>query len=365
MALSRGSKVFVVVLLVLLAAVAGGLWYLDTTVFGDPGEGEAVVVEVESGSSVDEVGQELADQGVIGSILVFRMLARGRDLDSSLQAGSYEFRTGMSINEALDVLGEGAGERDAVRFTVEEGLPVEQTLTRLAEQFDTYAVDDFRAVLDDRVNADGNEDGVLQLPDWVPALSSFGGDVRAPFEGLLWPQTYEVAQDASTQAVLQTMIDRLAVEMEQIPSEQVEQAEQRGLSRYQVLSLASLVERETRVDDERGLVSGVIANRLEQERPLQIDATVLYARGEHAEQVLIEDTEVDSAYNTYQVTGLPPTPISGVGTASLRAAFSPDDVPFLFYVLAPECDGRHVFAETLEEHNRNVQAFRDAGRCLE
>ena len=96
---------------------------------------------------------------------------------------------------------------------------------------------------------------------------------------------------------------------------------------------------------------------------LQIDATVLYARGEHTERVLIADTEIDSPYNTYQVDGLPPTPISGFGAASLRSAFDPADVTFRYYVLDPACDGSHVFADTLDQHNVNVAAFRNAGGC--
>jgi UPF0755 protein len=107
----------------------------------------------------------------------------------------------------------------------------------------------------------------------------------------------------------------------------------------------------------------VIANRLEGNMRLQIDATVLYARGEHTERVLIEDTEIDSPYNTYMVDGLPPTPISGFGAASLRAAYAPSDVTYLYYVLDPACDGSHVFADTLDEHNVNVAAFRAAGGC--
>jgi UPF0755 protein len=96
---------------------------------------------------------------------------------------------------------------------------------------------------------------------------------------------------------------------------------------------------------------------------LQIDATVLYARGEHTDRVLFEDTEIDSPYNTYAIDGLPPTPISGAGRAAIEAAFDPEDVSYRYYVLDPACDGTHVFADTLDEHNSNVAAFRDAGGC--
>lgn len=369
--LSRGSRNFLIVLVVGLVAVVAAVLLIGDSLNplagggDDVPPGQPVEITVEQGQTVRAVGDRLAEAGVVTSSLRFRVAAEDAGLASTLQPGTFHLETGMSNDEAIEVLAAGPTDRggDDIRFTVQEGLTVEQTLARLDEQFDEHTVEDFRAVLDERTAAGQNAAGVLELPDWVPEPAEAGEEVMEPYEGLLFPQTYDVRGDASALDVLQRMVDELARTADRVPAEDVAALEARGLSRYEGLILASLIERETRVDEEREMVSGVIAHRLEQDMRLQIDATVLYARGEPTDLVLTEDTQIDSPYNTYQVAGLPPTPISGVGEASFLSAYRPADTPALYYVLDPACDGTHRFAETLEEHNQNVAAFREAGRC--
>jgi UPF0755 protein len=369
-ALSRGSKGFLAFVVVALAGVGGGLLWLDGRLTTDDDEedaipaGQAVEVTVEPGQSVRSVGDELVELGVLRRVRPFLNAAEDADLPSQLQPGTFALETGMEPDAAVDVLLAGPAEGGAGRFTVQEGLPVEVTLERLAAQFDAYEVGDFEAVLDERTEAGENADGVLQLPEWVPEPADAGDEVIEPYEGLLFPETYEVASDASPLRILQRMVEELERVMDGIDEGQVDDAaEARELDRYQTLILASLIERETRVDEERRTVAGVIENRMDEGMRLQIDATVLYARGEHTDRVLFEDTEIDSPYNTYAIDGLPPTPISGAGRAAIEAAFDPEDVSYRYYVLDPACDGTHVFADTLDEHNSNVAAFRDAGGC--
>jgi UPF0755 protein len=370
--LSRGSRYFLIVLVIGLVAVVAAVLFIGDSLNplgGSGGEdvapGQPVEITVERGQSVRAVGDRLAEEGVISSPLRFRVAAEDAGLANTLQPGTFQLETGMSNDEAIEVLAAGPtdGAGADIRFTVQEGLTVEQTLARLEEQFEAHTAEDFRAVLDERTAAGQNASGVLELPDWVPEPAEAGEEVKEPYEGLLFPQTYDVRGDASALDVLQRMVDELARTADAVPAEDVAALEARGLSRYDGLILASLIERETRVDEERETVSGVIANRLEEEMRLQIDATVLYARDEPTDRVLIEDTEIDSPYNTYQVTGLPPTPISGVGEASFLAAYRPGDTSALFYVLDPECDGTHRFADTLEEHNQNVAEFRATDGC--
>jgi UPF0755 protein len=368
--LSRGSRWFLAILVLGIGGVIaatvliGG--QLNPLGGSDVEPGQPVELTVEQGQSVRAVGDQLAELGVIGSAVRFRMDADEADLASSLRPGTFELETGMSNEAAIELLAAGptgAADSDDLRFTVQEGLTVEETLARIDEQFDDITAEDLRAVLDERTAAGANADGVLTLPDWVPEPAEVGDEVVEPYEGLLFPQTYDVRREATAFDVLQRMVDELARTADSVPEDELQALEARGLDRYEGLILASLIERETRVDEERGLVSGVLEGRLEDGMRLQIDATVLYARGEPTDRVLFEDTEIDSPYNTYQVDGLPPTPISGVGNASFLAAYQPEDTSARYYVLAPECDGTHRFADTLDEHNVNVAAFRETGAC--
>jgi UPF0755 protein len=394
MALSRGSRWFLASGLLVLAGVAGGLYWADQNLFASDIEaGQPVEYTVQRGASVRAVGEDLHELGVF-SEHPFRFSSRAEDaeLSTTLQPGVFEFTTGMALDQVIDVLAAGPLAPPSLRVTVPEGLTIAQTLERLAATFEAYEVEDFRAVLDEQVDAmlaaaeaaeaaseegDDGDDGEegedlpspppmpLQLPDWWPSPAELGS-VREPLEGLLWPQTYDIDDQAEPQEILQVLVDQLRREVDAVPAEQREAAAEAGRDEYQTLILASLIERETRVDDERDQVAGVITGRLADGMRLQIDATVVYALGEDATQIVtLEQLEVDSPHNTYRIDGLPATPIAGVGTASLLAAFQPAETTARFYVLDPACDGRHVFADTAEEHQTNVQAFRDAGRCLE
>lgn len=365
MALSTGSRVFLGVLLLGIAGVAGVLYWLDSTMFRSEVEaGVPVEYLVAEGQSVGSVGDDLAELGVVSSAVRFRLAANDASLDQRMMPGNYEFMTGMSNAEVIQILSTPPPPPETSWFTVPEGFSVELTLERLARDFDHYSVEDFRAVLDARVEAGENGEGLLHLPDWVSEPGEVDDGIE-PFEGLLFPETYEVLADASPRAILQRMVDQLTRVIDAIPEDQLAARIDEGYSHYELMVIASLIEREAQVNAERPVIAGVIYNRLDEGMLLQIDATVLYARGEHAQQVLTADTEIDSPYNTYLVAGLPPTPISGFGVASLRAAVNPDDVTYRYYVVrAPECDGTHVFADTLDQHNVNAARFRDAGRCL-
>lgn len=368
--LSRGSRWFLGVMMLFLVAVGVGLYVIDSRVEplfgrGDVEPGQEVEVEVAPGTSVRAVGEDLEELGVVRSALRFRLAAEEAELASALRPGRFALETGMSNEDAIEVLAAGpTGGLSGTRFTVQEGLTVGQTLERLDAQFDDLDVDDFRDVLDARQAAGENVDGVLQLPDWFPEPAERGDGVVEPFEGALFPQTYEVDGDAEPLAILQRMVDQLVRTADGLEQDDLDALEERELDRYEALIVASLIERETRVDDERELVSGVIANRFDDGMRLDIDATALYASGEPAGEVANVDTSVDSPYNTYRTDGLPPTPIAGVGQASFLAAYRPADTDARYYVLDPACDGTHRFAQTLDEHNTNVRAFREEGdRC--
>jgi UPF0755 protein len=172
-------------------------------------------------------------------------------------------------------------------------------------------------------------------------------------EGYLFPDTYHLPRSLDEEAVIEAMLDRFDQAVG--PSIQAA-ARARGLTLHQLLTVASMVEREAQVGSERGVIAGVIYNRLVRGMRLEIDATVLYALGRHKESVTLTDLAVDSPYNTYRHEGLPPGPIANPGFASIAAAASPIPTPYLFYVLKP--DGSHHFSRTLAEHLAAVRRYR-------
>lgn len=365
MALSKSSKAFLIAVLGLLGVAAlvigGGYWWVNQQVAGTPGEGDPVTLEIPQGAAAGTIGQLLAEEEIIRNELAFRLIARSRGVDSDFSSGTYELETGMSVDEVLAALAEDPIPPETVRFTVPEGLTVNQTLERMADAT-PYDVDTYRTLLDEA--RQDRENGPLQLPEWVPPSEEFAADVEM-FEGLLFPQTYEFEKDVAAERILQRMLDETEVAMASASPSAVQAAESEGLTKYDALIIASLVEREARVAGEWDEIAAVIRNRIDEGMLLQIDATLLYAAGTPDGGPGAVDTEVESPYNTYQNEGLPPTPISGARREAIQGVFEPAESDYLYYVVSPECDGSHNFAETNEEHNQNVQAFRDAGGCEE
>lgn len=332
MAVSTASKMFA---LVVLSVIGGVLFVLMRYDGGGSAtaapEGEPVSVEIPEGVTANDVGEILAEEGVIDNALTFQAVARVDERASQIQPGTYELRAGMDTGEILDILTQG-NDVEVFRVTIPEGLTVNQTLERIAEAENSpYTVEELREAL-----------AGVALPAWVPTDLP---EDAVPFEGLLAPNTYEFRADSDAQEVLNELV---AATDDHLQTLGVDEAD-----RYETLIIASLIEREVRVPEEQPTVSSVIHNRLAEKQRLQIDATVLYAKGEAGTRVLTSDTDVDSPWNTYQVTGLPPTPIAAPGQAAMSAAVDPADTEFLFYVVCDFDTGQHAFAETLDQHEQN------------
>lgn len=335
MALSTGSKVFS---LVMLAIMGGVLYVLLRAGTGDaPQEaGAPVTVEIPEGAAAQQVGDILTDAGVVDNALSFQVKVRTDPRAANIQPGTYELRQGMTNDQILDRLTETV-EFSAFTVTIPEGLTVEQTLQRIADAEDSpFRVRQLRRAL-----------AGVALPSWVPDDLP---DDAEPFEGLLAPDTYEFRTDVGAQDLLGRLVTETVDNLEALDI--------RERDYYETLIIASLIEREVRVADEQRTVSSVIENRLEAGQPLQLDATVLYAKGEAGTRVLTDDTDVDSPWNTYEITGLPPTPIAAPGQSALEAAANPADTEFVFYVVCDFDTGEHAFARTLDQHNRNVAQYR-------
>lgn len=308
--------------------------------------GQEVTFTVPLGSTASDIGTLLESAGLITDGASFERTVRIQGVAELLKAGSFTMMGGTPTNEIISQLIAGPPAPDTFRLTVIEGLRIEEMLASLADQTD-YTVDELAApLLDGTVTSPFLPE---ELPEEVPELTAW--------EGLLFPATYDFVADASAA----TIVGRLAGEMNsRMAAVDWSELEEAGFTPYEGLIIASLIEKEAKIEEDRPLISSVIHNRLDLGIALQIDATVIYALGENPGRVLFSDLEIDSPWNTYRVTGLPPTPIGGVRSASLEAAAMPAETQFLYYVLI-DTDGTHGFSETLEEHNAKVAQARADG----
>ncbi len=300
---------------------------------------------IPAGVSARTIGEILEGNGLIEDVRDFEREVRRLGVADELQAGDYTL-PGGTLSEIIAALVAGPAKGNVFTLRVIEGLTIDAMLDSIASQSE-HTREDLEAAL-----LSGDVKSVL-LPESAPP----GYEETARWEGLLAPDTYEFLKDATPEEILSRLADTLVSRLDDQDWTLLEDA---GLTPYQGLIIASLIEREAKLAEDRPLIASVIMNRLEAGIGLQIDATVLYALGENRGQLLTEDLEVDSPYNTYKVPGLPPTPIAGVRLASLEAAAAPAETAFYYYVLV-DPSGRHGFSETLEEHNRKKQEAKDAG----
>jgi UPF0755 protein len=296
--------------------------------------GQEVTITVASGQSSVEIGRALRDAGVVDSVNRFRDTAEERGLDSLLKPGEYKLVTGMSIDEVLDILARGPS--TGIPLTIPEGFTVAQIVEKLA------ATDQFTKA---------EVDKALTSKDLIVNLRPKG---ETSLEGLLFPDTYGIEEDDSAVAVLQKMLDQLEAVLSKY---QLSTAPQ-GLNPYEVLIVASMIEREAKVDGDRPKIAAVIYNRLAAGKRLEIDATVEYAVG-HAE-LTAKDLRFRSPYNTYTSDGLPPTPIAAPGEAAIKAALQPADGDWIYYVLATE-EGEHAFTKSYDEFLRLKAQAKEKG----
>jgi len=306
--------------------------------------GIEVTVEVPNGASARSIAASMEEAGVVPARDLSRVVEK-QGVASQLKPGTYHLETGMRPEDVAARLVEGP---DAFNQSVIvlEGVTVAAAIESLAEQTGKQ-VEDFAVAL---------REGWVTSP-LLPTEAREGIDELTRWEGLLYPARYEIGEDTQPREILQMMADEMVHRTSDVDSSRFDEL---GLSTYEVLILASLIQREAGVEEDRPLIASVIYNRLDQGIPLQIDATVVYALGGSPGGVLAEDLEIDSPWNTYLIAGLPPTPISTIQIESILAATDPASTDFLFYVLVSE-DGRHGFSKTYEEHQAKIEQAKADG----
>ena len=325
-----------VVLFVLVVGAGGAAWWayarLATPHRGF--SGDEVFVELPAGTSVSAMAERLARAGVVSDALTFRLAARLSGQERRLQAGEYRFSGAATPREVVNRL--ARGDVYVMPITFREGL----TIREMAGVFESSGL----GPADEFLAAAGQTDLIADL------------DPRADdLEGYLFPSTYTLTRQTTAKELVRMMV----AEFERaVPERRRAEAVAQGMSLRDVVTLASVVERETGVPEERRLVAAVFRNRLRIGMPLQTDPTVIYAMmraGRWNGNITRNDLQMDHPYNTYRHPGLPPGPIAAPGLESINAVLEPADVPYLYFV--SRNDGTHVFSSTLAEHNRAVNEW--------
>ena len=311
--------------LALVAALLAAVWVW--TAVRAPERAASARVVVEPGTPVRALAARLEEQEVIRSALLFELWIRASGKAGSIQAGTYEIPAGTPLSGVVETL--VLGRTQLASVTIPEGLRIEEQagVAARALGIDSAA---FVAAATDSLLAD-----------------SLGIDA-ATLEGYLFPETYRVDPATDARELVRLMVAQF---QRTFGEEWRGRAEELGRSVREIVTLASIVEEEARVREERPVIAGVYWNRLRIGMKLEADPTVQYALGAHRQRVLYRDLEIDSPYNTYLYPGLPPGPIASPGRASLEATLYPDSVPFLFFFATGE-GGRHTFSQTFAEHNR-------------
>jgi UPF0755 protein len=334
----------VIALLLLLALGAVGVWsqFRPTAANTRP-----VSVTINEGASVESIAGELEEAGVIRSAWAFRWTARSRGNSTKLKAGRYRFSGGLSLAQILQRLevGPEALSDGRIRVTIPEGF----TLRQIAAALNKSGATDGKAFLAEATH-----------PRSIARLRADFPLPNATLEGYLFPDTYYFDRKSSPAQVIESMMTNF---MQRFVRPYQQEIRASGRSLHSLVTEASLIEREARVPEDRARIAGVIDNRLKKGMRLQIDATVLYALGEHKSRVLYKDLEIDSPYNTYRHVGLPPGPIASPGLASLEAVLRPEKNAYLYYVARPT--GDHIFTRTRAEHEAAIRKARAERAQLE
>lgn len=331
-----GALLTTFVLVGLLAA-----WWVNKQVYPST-QGAAVEVTVPPGSSTSDIAQLLKDAGVIGNTQVFGLYVRFEGA-GPFRSGTFHLFKHERYSAIVATLARSP-QIAADRVTVPEGMTLAGIAQRVGQMPGRSAARFLELARSGQIRS-----------DYEPP----GADPSTALEGLLFPDTYEFRHTDDETVILQRMVERFDEVANEINLNQL--ATQRGVTPYQAVVVASIVEREAKVPEDRGMVAQVVYNRLKQGMFLQFDSTVVYARGPTVTGAVTKaDTAIDSPYNTYKNKGLPPTPIAAPGKASLLAALNPTPGPWLYFVVV-EPNGKAAFATTFADQNKNIQLAHSRG----
>ncbi|MEI5905739.1 endolytic transglycosylase MltG [Bacillus spongiae] len=325
--------------------IAGGYYYIKGAL--EPVEAKSekeVTVDIPIGSGVTAIGNILEKSGIIHNATIFKYYVKFNN-ESNFQAGTYDLKPSMTLDEIITSLKTGKVFNEAVfKLTIREGI----TLEEIAETFEKktpYSADEFLAKVND-------EEFIKQLMGTYPNILTdeiFAENIRYPLEGYLYPATYPFyEEEPPLEEMIKTMLDKT----EEVVTEFEGLMTEKKMTVHYLLTMSSLIEEEATESTSRKKVSSVFYNRLAKGMRLQTDPTVLYGMGKHKDRLFEKDYMFDSPYNTYQIDGLPPGPIANPSKTSIEASLKPYDTNYEYFLAAENDEGvtEIHFSETLDQH---------------
>lgn len=332
----------IVLILILLLIVLKSCGASGNDVF-NPEDKTFYVIEIESGSTALDIGNTLEENKIIESAKAFKKYSRAKGYDKDYQAGTYYLSPSLSMEEICQIL--VTGKIASLSFTLQEGLSIEQTAKKLADQ----GIGDYDKFMDIIENGDFSAYGFVN--------SNLG---KNKLEGYLLPDTYTVPADYEEEDVIRFLLDKF----DEIAYKGEYNKSSSKASLNDIIIIASIIERECKVDEERPLVASVIYNRINDGMKLQMCSTVQYIllkrTGEVKETLYDQDIQIDNPYNTYIYDGLPPGPICSPGIASIKAALNPAKTDYLFFVLSEKLDGTSNFSSDYGKFEQDKARYYEA-----
>ena len=338
------NKKYMILILIILLTIIGGIFMFKPK--NNQNLGETVYIEVYQDDTVVNVIDRVIQAGV--KIDYNKLYKEFINQDAKIYVNTYELKTNMNAKEIVDILNNPQTNFTGNKFVIFEGDNILNIATRLAHASNNqYSKEDI-------LNYWNNKNTIKELINkyWFLTDDILNKDILYPLEGYFGCATYPLVSNFTIEEMTSKFLDAQSQVLE--PYRQANK--RNNLSINEVLTLASIIERETMTDSDKYKVSGVFHNRIEQNMPLQSDITVLYALGEHKEHVLYSDLEVNSPYNTYKNQGLPPGPISMVSPKAIDASINPEDNDYLYF-FAKQHTGEVIYSKTLEEHEKVSQEY--------
>lgn len=337
------------VLAAILLIGGGGLYFYVSSALKpyDKKDDDPIVVDIPIGSGLTLIAQTLEDEGVIKSARIFKYYAKFNN-ESEFQAGTYSLTRSMTPNELLETLKTGQLYREPTfQMTIPEGLTINE-IAEIVEEHTDWKASDFKRYVNDPKT-------IKTLQEKYPSLITddvLAEDIKTPLEGYLFPATYPFYEENPP---IEEMVDVMLAAMADNLAAYLADWNESGRSVHELLTFASLLEKEATATTDRETIASVFYNRIAEDMPLQTDPTVLYSLGKHKDRVLYKDLEVEDPYNTYLNKGLPPGPIAAPGASSIEASVYPAETNYLYFLA--DKDGNNHFAHTYDEHLQNEAEY--------